>query len=435
MINNDVAPLIKETDQELLDEMIVKDVPESESSTDPVKKFEEANPIAGIDSIQEDQEDASDSECKDQSLNILALATSTPHKSHDTLSFNKSSSEPSPEMPNENDLKDEDDKSPVTSGLAAPDSKDSLEVQLYSNCEDLSEHFSGKEESIDDNKQRPDTSESEDEREPTVNEKDITSPVLESVDFKIEDDIQKKESFEIIEKTEELKTMKEDSFTSTKVKDVKSDDSSDDEFDIVSKTEIDEAKEQEVAESQLKESTKLIQQSRALINIQSPSSSDTESESDHEKSRHSSADHSETSENRDIAESTDDVDEIQESPVVLRSQKISANNTLNAGTKFPRPSSSDYSDIEHHADKTQDVAAASVKDKISIFNQEPIKVDSRPSSSDFSETAEKKTVIESDTDSAVIEDIDMVQSIKDKITKFNADPIGQTETEPRYSRP
>ena len=146
MINNDVAPLIKETDQELLDEMIVKDVPESESSTDPVKKFEEANPIAGIDSIQEDQEDASDSECKDQSLNILALATSTPHKSHDTLSFNKSSSEPSPEMP------------------------------------------------------------------------------------------------------------------------------------------------------------KLIQQSRALINIQSPSSSDTKSESDHEKSRHSSADHSETSENRDIAE-------------------------------------------------------------------------------------------------------------------------------------
>merc|ERR1712130_97831 len=62
MINNDVAPLMKETDQELLDEMIVKDVPESESSTDPVKKFEEAHPSAGIDSIQEDQEDASDTE-------------------------------------------------------------------------------------------------------------------------------------------------------------------------------------------------------------------------------------------------------------------------------------------------------------------------------------------------------------------------------------
>merc|ERR1712013_252875 len=105
MIKNDVAPLMKETDQELLDEMIVKDVPESESSTDPVKKFEETHPSAGIDSIQEDQEDASDSECKDQSLNILALATSTPHKSLDTLSLNKSSSEPSPEMPNQNDIK------------------------------------------------------------------------------------------------------------------------------------------------------------------------------------------------------------------------------------------------------------------------------------------------------------------------------------------
>merc|ERR1712203_477557 len=60
---------------------------------------------------------------------------------------------------------------------------------------------------------------------------------------------------------------------------------------------------------------------------------------------------------------------------------------------------------------------------------------SRPSSSDFSETVEKKTVIESDTDSAVIEDMDMVQSIKEKISKFNTDPVGSTDTEPRYSRP
>jgi len=67
MIKNDVAPLMKETDQELLDEMIVKDVPESESSTDPVKKFEETHPSAGIDSIQEDQEDASDSEYQESS--------------------------------------------------------------------------------------------------------------------------------------------------------------------------------------------------------------------------------------------------------------------------------------------------------------------------------------------------------------------------------
>merc|ERR1711971_1293695 len=35
-----ISPM-KDTDQELLDEMIIKDVPESESSTDPVKKFED----------------------------------------------------------------------------------------------------------------------------------------------------------------------------------------------------------------------------------------------------------------------------------------------------------------------------------------------------------------------------------------------------------
>eukprot|EP00090_Calanus_glacialis_P004152 TRINITY_DN1306_c0_g1_i7.p1 TRINITY_DN1306_c0_g1~~TRINITY_DN1306_c0_g1_i7.p1 ORF type:complete len:2919 (-),score=679.49 TRINITY_DN1306_c0_g1_i7:1730-9988(-) len=73
--NNDVAPLMKETDQELLDEMIVKDVPESESSTDPVKKFEEAHPTASIDSIQEDQEDASDSEC--HTINVPSAASTT----------------------------------------------------------------------------------------------------------------------------------------------------------------------------------------------------------------------------------------------------------------------------------------------------------------------------------------------------------------------
>merc|ERR1719225_1763834 len=54
--------ITKETEQELLDEMIVKDVPESESTTDPVRRFEETNVTsAGIESIQEAQED-SDSE-------------------------------------------------------------------------------------------------------------------------------------------------------------------------------------------------------------------------------------------------------------------------------------------------------------------------------------------------------------------------------------
>merc|ERR1712062_814657 len=70
--------IMKETEQELLDEMIVKDVPESESTTDPVRRFEETNVTsAGIESIQEAQED-SDSECKDQSFNNLVLASNIP---------------------------------------------------------------------------------------------------------------------------------------------------------------------------------------------------------------------------------------------------------------------------------------------------------------------------------------------------------------------
>merc|ERR1712073_130446 len=49
--------IMKETEQELLDEMIVKDVPESESTSDPVKKFEETQlTSAGIESIPEDSD-------------------------------------------------------------------------------------------------------------------------------------------------------------------------------------------------------------------------------------------------------------------------------------------------------------------------------------------------------------------------------------------
>jgi len=55
--------LMKETEQELLDEMIVKDVPASESSTDPVKKFEETLPPSKIESIHEEE---SETECPDQ---------------------------------------------------------------------------------------------------------------------------------------------------------------------------------------------------------------------------------------------------------------------------------------------------------------------------------------------------------------------------------
>jgi len=437
--------------------MIVKDVPESESSTDPVKKFEEAHPSVGIDSIQEDQEDASDSECKDQSLNILALATSTPHKSHDTLSLNKSSSEPSPEMPNESVIKDEDDKSPVTSGLAAPDSKDSLEVQLYSNCEDLSENFSGKEESVDDIKQRQESSESEDEREPTVNEKDI-SPVLEAVEFKIEEDSMRKENFEIIGKDDDTKPR---TYKFEHIKRRQSEDSSDDEYEIVSKTEIDEAK-SHISINQ-KESK---QPQKASINIQSASSSDTESE----HSCHSSASENkdaEVNEDVNIVESltTTDTEPVQSRPsssdfsdtykkqefnqslikstqetnasnVSIYSQKILTNTTIKSENVVSRPSSSDYSDIEHIQEENKDIAAASVKDKISIFNQESKNVDSRPSSSDFSETVDKRTVIESDTDAnSEMTDLVMVDSVKDKITKFNLEPTTSTDSEPRISRP
>ena len=75
---------MKETDQELLDEMIVKDVPESESSTDPVKKFEETLPSTNIESIKEED---SDTECKDLSYTNLDLATNIPQPSQPILSF------------------------------------------------------------------------------------------------------------------------------------------------------------------------------------------------------------------------------------------------------------------------------------------------------------------------------------------------------------
>ena len=81
---------MKETEQELLDEMIVKDVPESESTTDPVRRFEETNVTsAGIESIQEAQED-SDSECKDQSFNNLVLASNIPQPSYPNITLTKS---------------------------------------------------------------------------------------------------------------------------------------------------------------------------------------------------------------------------------------------------------------------------------------------------------------------------------------------------------
>ena len=176
---------MKEAEQELLDEMIVKDVPDSESSTDPVKLFEDSQPnnvpvSSSISAIQEDQEDVTaDNECKDStSITPLALATSSPSKPFPTPStesngsFQDSSSDPSPEMPiKTNDIKlshaevnNDDDNGGRESCLAAPDSKDSLEVHVYSVCDDLSEmaeSFPGREESYDDMKGKQESSEEE----------------------------------------------------------------------------------------------------------------------------------------------------------------------------------------------------------------------------------------------------------------------------------
>merc|ERR1711915_94255 len=63
---------------------------------------------------------------------------------------------------------------------------------------------------------------------------------------------------------------------------------------------------------------------------------------------------------------------------------------------------------------------SSVKEKISIFNQDILSDDIRPGSSELSDSIAKKVAVESDTDSAVIEDLESVMS---------------TDTEPRHSRP
>jgi len=124
----------------------------------------------------------------------------------------------------------------------------------------------------------------------------------------------------------------------------------------------------------------------------------------------------------------------QDSPVILRSQKISADKALKPAPSFSRPSLSDYSDIDHHPEISQDMTNASVKNKISIFNQEPSNVDSgtsRPSSSDFSEAVDKKTVLESDTEgnSEIAEDLVIIKSVKDKISKFNLEPAVSKDTD------
>ena len=218
--------------------MIIKDVPESESSTDPVKQFEELHPPASIDSIQEDQEEASDSECKDQSLSNLALATNPPHSSHPLPS--PSSSDRSPEIPHR-----EEDSRPLMMGLAAPDSKDSLEVQLTSACEDLSEsQISGKG-SLDETQQRiQESSDSEEEHQPTVNERSASEDAGRRTsisDFVLEEDLKARKSISDFVFEEEKAQTSQAAKIPGKIELVETDvttETSDDDFEIVTKKEV-----------------------------------------------------------------------------------------------------------------------------------------------------------------------------------------------------
>ena len=120
--------------------MIVRDVPES--STDPVRQFEDSKAIEPI-----SEENAPTEQCKDLISEKVTTHTSS-KSSLDPLSSFLSLNE----MPS----KDDEETSPTSGGLAAPDSKDSLEVQLYSVCDDISENLSGKEESVEDIRARVD---------------------------------------------------------------------------------------------------------------------------------------------------------------------------------------------------------------------------------------------------------------------------------------
>ena len=252
---------MKETDQELLDEMIIKDVPESESSTDPVKQFEESHPPVSIDSIQESQEELSDSECKHPyNFSNLSLATTNiPQYSSPPV---PSSSEPSPEMSHMDDDKN------LPRGLAAPDSKDSLEVQLTSACEDLSEsQISGKG-SLDtqslDGQLKQESSESEDEKQATVNERaasvnlkvdnDYEEDGRKSIsDFVLEEDLKTRKSItEFVTAEEEYKKMEmQTSEHKIEIVDTDVTTTSDDDYEIVTRKEVEEAKVIITADNQL----------------------------------------------------------------------------------------------------------------------------------------------------------------------------------------
>lgn len=357
---------MKDTEQELLDEMIIKDVPETESSTDPVKRFEDSHPPASIESIREDQEETSDTECKDKSLSNLALATNPPHSSHPLPS--PSSSDRSPEM-----LHKEEDKSPLLSGLAAPDSKDSLEVQLTSACEDLSEsQISGKG-SLDEQKLRQESSESEEEHQPTVNERSASAN--NSIRLEEDEDAERRTSISDFVLEEDLKIRKgvseyvfeEDraevvQTTGRKIEIVDTDvttETSDDEFEIVTRKEVEEAKvtvtEQVIVERKDETSTDdegvvdrrdvtplaAMVETKIRPDLESIPSTDTEPR----QSRPSSSDYSDIYKRRDAEE--EEMDSSDEE-----------RNTMKASDPRIPSASSDYSDIE---DKKHTKEAESVR--------------------------------------------------------------------------
>ena len=211
--------------------MIVKDIPES--STDPVRQFENSNPI---DSIPEDT-DQLDNQCKD----LIDSDKGNFSKSSFDPSSSIHSSDPILEMPSK-----EEETSP-TCGLAAPDSKDSLEVQLYSVCDDISENLSGKEESFEDLKHsvdKQDSSQSEDEKNSIIDDKKH-KPCEEVSNNEVASEKQEQYEIEEIEvqsvETSQCKIVKETVVEELDIKYAETNgDSKDDSFEIVEVDDVDE---------------------------------------------------------------------------------------------------------------------------------------------------------------------------------------------------
>jgi hypothetical protein len=143
---------LREAEQELLEEIIVKDDPlVSSDPNQDSKTIEEIGTIA-----EDEQEDSSLSECKDlgtqhQLVNPITCSLFPDPNTSFSCNFETDPNE----MPSKEEYEEEAEKqSPLTSGFVATDSKDSLEVQAHSVLEDFSETMSGREESLEDLKQQ-----------------------------------------------------------------------------------------------------------------------------------------------------------------------------------------------------------------------------------------------------------------------------------------